>query len=95
MTPHDDEGGLTQEMSETKADHKGESENQAGCQETVHLCICIVIVVCEKNISCIAKGFQNVWQNLEVLDVAVDFASFYHMETFVQLLAVTNILIIS
>ena len=49
----------------------------------------------KKNISRIAKGFQNVWQNLEVLDVAVDFASFYHMETFVQLLAVTNILIIS
>ena len=45
--------------------------------------------------SCISKGFQNVLQNLEVLDVAVDFASFYHMETFVQLLAVTNILIIS
>ena len=37
----------------------------------------------KKNISRIAKGFQNVWQNLEVLDVAVDFASFYHMETLV------------
>ena len=38
---------------------------------------------------------RNVWQNLEVLDVAVDFASFYHMETLVQLLAATIILIIS
>lgn len=55
----------------------------------------LLLLFAKKNISCIAKGFQNVLQNLEVLDVAVDFASFYHMETLVQLLAATIILIIS
>ena len=69
---------LTKEVAESKADNQGKSENQAGGEETVNL---------RKDLFRRILFLNFFRENLEVLDVSVNFSPFNHMEALIQLLA--------
>ena len=70
---------LTKEVAESKADNQGKRENQARSQETVNLSHDLL-----KGMILLLNFFR---ENLEVLDVSVNFPPFNHMEALIQLLA--------